>query len=28
MRNGYAILSFVDPSDGVLKAIIVEVPKP
>jgi hypothetical protein len=28
MRDGYAILSYVDPSDGVLKAIIVEVPKP
>jgi hypothetical protein len=28
MRDGYAILSYIDPSDGALKSIIVEVPRP
>ncbi len=27
MRDGFAILSFIDPSDGGLKGIIVEVPR-
>jgi hypothetical protein len=27
MKDGYAILSFVDPIDGMLKIIIVEVPR-
>jgi len=27
MKDGFAILSYVDPADGMLKSLIVEVPK-
>ncbi len=28
MKDGYAILPYIDPTDGMLKTIIVEVPRP